>query len=47
MRGDGKIADIIAQQYQLAKKLYFKENKLPAYNLELHQQFKNGQLSLF
>lgn len=47
MRGDGKIAEIIAQQYQLAKKLYFKDKKLPAYNLELHQQFKNGQLSLF
>ena len=47
MSGDGKIADIIAQQYQLAKKLYFKDKKLPAYNLDLHEQYKNGQLSLF
>ncbi len=47
MKGEGKIADIIAQQYQLAKKLYFKDQKMPAYNLELHEQFKTGQLSLF
>jgi DNA repair photolyase len=47
MKGEGKIADIIAQQYKLAKKLYFKDQKMPPYNLELHERFKTGQLSLF
>lgn len=47
MKGEGKIAEIIYQQFNLAKKLYFKDKKLPPYNLDLHEQYKNGQLSLF
>lgn len=47
MRGEGNIAEIIHQQIKLARKLYFKDKKTPPYNLELHEQFKNGQLKLF
>lgn len=47
MRGEGNIAEIIHQQIKLAKKLYFQGRVYPAYNLELHEQFKDGQLKLF
>ena len=47
MRGEGKIAEIIRAQYQLAKQKYFAGKELPKYNLDLHEQFKDGQLRLF
>ena len=47
MRGEGNIADIIKQQMQLAKEKYLAGRKMPALNLELHEQFKSGQLKLF
>lgn len=47
MRGEGKIAEVIAAQFQLAKRKYFKDRKMPAYNLDLHPQYKTGQLQLF
>jgi DNA repair photolyase len=47
MRGEGNIAEIIHQQFRLAKEKYLKDRKMPEYNLDLHQQFKGGQLSLF
>lgn len=47
MRGEGNIAEIIHQQIKLAKKLYFKDKDYPPYNLDLHEQFKDGQLKLF
>lgn len=47
MRGEGKIAEMVAQQMQLARKLYFADRKMPAYNLELFHQMKNPQLKLF
>lgn len=47
MRGEGNIADMIHQQFRIAKEKYMKDRKLPAYNLDLHEQFKGGQLKLF
>ncbi|MEL7223014.1 MAG: radical SAM protein, partial [Bacteroidota bacterium] len=47
MRGGGEIAEMINKQFKLAKRLYFKDTTWPAYNLELHRQYKDGQLSLF
>ena len=47
MRGEGNYADIINSQFKLAKAKFFKENKMPSYNLELHGMIKNPQLSLF
>ncbi|MCB0547824.1 MAG: PA0069 family radical SAM protein [Phaeodactylibacter sp.] len=47
MRGEGKIAEIVAQQFRLAKQQYFKDKEKPEYNLELFEQFRNPQLSLF
>ncbi len=47
MRGEGNIAEIINQQYKLAKKKFLEGRSLPPYNLELHEQFKSAQLRLF
>ncbi len=47
MRGEGNIADIIRSQYQLAKKKFFTGRQVPPFNLTLHEQLKNPQLSLF
>ncbi|KAA3622383.1 MAG: radical SAM protein [Bacteroidetes bacterium] len=47
MSGEGNIAQIIKDQYKLAKKIYFKDAISRPYNLELHEQFKTGQLKLF
>lgn len=48
MTGEGQIADIVRQQVELARKLYFggQTEKIP-YNLELHRDFKTPQLRLF
>jgi len=44
MRGEGKIANIIHQQFKVARQLYFSNRKMPALNVDaFHQQ----QLSLF
>ncbi len=47
MQGEGNYAEIFKRQYQLAKKKFFEGRETPPYNLELHQQMKNPQLSLF
>jgi len=47
MRGTGNIADMVHQQFRLAKTKYLADRKMPAYNLELHERFKSAQLSLF
>lgn len=47
MRGEGQIAEIIAQQYRLAKRLYFSDKTIPPYDFELFRQLKNPQLRLF
>ncbi len=47
MRGEGVIAEIIKQQFDLAKKRYFPNAYDFKYNLELYDQLKNPQLKLF
>ncbi|MBL7825732.1 MAG: radical SAM protein, partial [Saprospiraceae bacterium] len=46
MSGEGNIAAIIHQQFRLAKEKYLKDRKMPAYNLDLYEKFKGGQLKL-
>lgn len=47
MRGEGQIADMVSQQMQLARKLYFGDRKMPDYDLEGYHRMKNPQLKLF
>jgi len=47
MRGEGKIAEQIHSLIKLAKLKYFADKKMPSLNTELHEQYKNGQYSLF
>jgi len=47
MRGEGNIAEIIANQFKLAKRLYFKDKVYPPYDKELYYKFKHPQMSLF
>ena len=46
-KGEGKIAEQIHHLFHLARNKYFKDKKMPKLNVELHEQFKNGQLKLF
>ncbi len=47
MTGEGRIAEMIHQQHQLAKKKYFSGKMMPGYDLELHWRFKDRQMRLF
>ena len=47
MRGSGNIAQMVKDQVELARRIYFKGREIPPYNYELHAQYKNGQMSLF
>ena len=47
MKGEGKIAQIIADQFDLAKKNYLSKKIRVDYNLTMHAQFKDPQLNLF
>ena len=47
MRGEGNIADIIQQQVRLMREQYFKDRKVPQYNLSAYQQVKDPQIKLF
>ena len=47
MRGEGKYADAIRQQFYLAKKKFLPEPPAHHYNLSLHEHFKSPQLRLF
>ncbi|MBK7935900.1 MAG: PA0069 family radical SAM protein [Lewinellaceae bacterium] len=47
MRGEGNIADIVHEQFRIAKQKFFHDKTMPAYNLDLHEQFKTSQLRLF
>lgn len=46
MKGEGKIADIMHQQFTLAKKMHLEEKPFE-FNLDLYEKFKNPQLDLF
>ena len=47
MRGSGSYADIISQQFSIARKKYFGERKKRGINTERYYQLKNPQLKLF
>ncbi len=47
MRGEGNIADVIHQQFRVAKERYMKDRKMPGFNLDLHYSYKSAQLRLF
>jgi len=47
MRGEGKIAEQINNTVKLARKKYFNGKTMPKLNLELYEQYKEGQLKLF
>lgn len=46
-RGEGKIAEQIHDLAKLAKHTYFKDRSFPELDKTLHEQYKQGQLSLF
>lgn len=47
MKGEGNIAEQVAQQFKIARKKYLSGRSLPKLNCELHEQYKNGQMKLF
>jgi len=47
MRGEGQIADIIADQMRLAKRRFMKGRSMPEYNTELYRLYRDRQLTLF
>ena len=47
MKGEGKIAEMINQQFKMAKKKFFKNQDRIVLNSSLHADFKTDQLKLF
>ncbi len=47
MRGEGQFAEVVKQQFQLARQRYFADKVKPDYNLDLFEQRRNPQMSLF
>jgi DNA repair photolyase len=47
MRGEGHIAKQINDLIRLARLKYFKNREMPILNMDLHEQYKDGQLRLF
>ncbi|MEO1435262.1 MAG: radical SAM protein, partial [Bacteroidota bacterium] len=47
MSGEGKIAEVIHKQFRLARTRFFEGRSAPPYNLDLHDEFKSPQMSLF
>ena len=47
MRGEGQIAKQIKDLMTLAKHKYFKGKSMPKLNIDLHEQYKDGQMKLF
>lgn len=47
MKGDGNIADQVAQQFAIAKKKYLSGRERPVLNCALHETYKDGQMKLF
>ncbi|MCI5083339.1 MAG: hypothetical protein MRY78_16700, partial [Saprospiraceae bacterium] len=46
MRGEGRLSEIIRQQYELVNRKYFSK-ELNSMNVALHENFKDNQLKLF
>lgn len=47
MRGDGEFAQMIRSQMAIARKKFFAGRSFLELNLDLYEQYKGGQLSLF
>lgn len=47
MSGEGNIAQIIAKQFKVAREKFLSGRSTPAYNLDIHEDFKTPQLKLF
>ena len=47
MKGEGRIAESIHQQMQIAKRKYFEGKETPDYNCALHEGYKSPQMRLF
>lgn len=47
MRGEGPIADMVAQQFRLARQRFFEDRKMPDYDFTLFEKLRNPQLKLF
>lgn len=47
MRGEGHVAKQIHDLMRLARLKYFKDKAMPTLNMDLHEQYKDGQLKLF
>ncbi len=47
MKGEGKIAHQIHEMAHLARQRYFNGRTFPKLNMELHEQYKDGQMKLF
>lgn len=47
MRGDGQVAEMVSQQFKLAKRKFLEGRSMPSFNLDLHEYHKSPQLRLF
>lgn len=47
MKGEGNIADQVAQQFAIGRKKYLTGRERQVLNCDLHEQYKDGQLKLF
>lgn len=47
MKGEGNIADQVAQQFAIGRKKYLSDRVRPTLNCDLHEQYKDGQMKLF
>lgn len=45
--GSGRFAELIGQQMDLARRLYFEDRKMPPYNLDSYRKRKHPQLALW
>lgn len=47
MKGEGRFAEQVAQQFAIARKKYLSGRERPVLNCDLHEQYKDGQMKLF
>ena len=47
MKGAGKIAEQVEQQFRIARKKFLAGRSMPQLNCGMHRQFKDGQMKLF
>lgn len=47
LKGEGNIAEVIRKQFELGKRLYFKDKTTPPLNIQLYKDLRDPQLKLF